>query len=255
MTTQIVVAFNSKAYFSRETTAAWAVGVREILEKRSEGFDFPIVVIPQLLALGVVQRELAGLGVVTGAQDCSAFPPGPATGEVPTEYLVEAGCQYVVVGHTERASLLDESAALVSRKIHRALDVGLTPIVCVGEPEHRGVRSALRAVSTQLETFFAGVQEDVPVADIVLAYEPVWAIGADSPAPQDFLLEVGAAISGIAGGLVPGCSVTLIYGGTAGPGTLSDLAGVYDGIFLGRRAHDPVHFCEVIFEANRLFSS
>ena len=153
-------------------------------------------VLPPYPYLAQVQQLLSGSGVAWGAQDLSQFASGAYTGSVSGAMLVDFGCRYVVVGHSERRTLFGDTNALVAQKYAAALNAGLTPIVCVGETlEQREAGSTETVVAAQLDavTELNGVQS---FAQAVIAYEPVWAIGTGRTATPDQAQAVHAFIRG-----------------------------------------------------------
>ena len=143
--------------------------------------------------LAQVQSALGGSPVRWGAQDVSAHERGAFTGEVSAEMLLEFGCSYVIVGHSERRSYHDESDELVAQKAQRALASGLTPIVCVGETlEEREQGATDAVVSRQLAPVLDAMRTQL--ASMVIAYEPVWAIGTGKTATPEMAQQVHARI-------------------------------------------------------------
>ncbi len=141
--------------------------------------------LPPFTSLDRAGRLLVGTGIALGAQDLHFEAAGAFTGEVSAAMLSACGCRYVLVGHSERRALLREDDALVNRKLRRAVAAGLVPILCVGETlaERRGGETE-RRIAAQLAAALDGV-ESRDVRPLIIAYEPVWAIGtgeAASPA-------------------------------------------------------------------------
>lgn len=136
-----------------------------------------VVLFPDFASLGATQQVLAGTDVMLGAQDCFWETQGAHTGEVSPHALVEAGCRYVLLGHSERRAM-GETDAMVKKKLHAALAAGLIPVICVGEPyEARQEEMHEAYVKAQLEA----VLHEMPLErghHLVFAYEPVWAISA-----------------------------------------------------------------------------
>ena len=144
--------------------------------------------------LGQCEAVLNGGPVGWGAQDVSAHASGAFTGEVSAAMLVDFACRYVIVGHSERRAYHAESSELVAQKAIAALAVGLTPIVCVGETlAEREAGQTVAVVSTQLDAVLT-LLDDATVARIVLAYEPVWAIGTGKTATPAMAQEVHAQL-------------------------------------------------------------
>jgi len=151
-------------------------------------------VLPPYPYLAQVQQLLSGSGVAWGAQDVSHVASGAYTGEVSGAMLVDFGCRYVIVGHSERRTLFGDTIALVAQKYAAALNAGLMPIVCVGETlEQREAGSTETVVAAQLDavTELNGVQS---FAHAVIAYEPVWAIGTGRTATPEQAQAVHAFI-------------------------------------------------------------
>ncbi|MDR0702486.1 MAG: triose-phosphate isomerase [Azoarcus sp.] len=152
-------------------------------------------------------------GLALGAQTVSEFQSGAYTGEVSAEMLADLGCRYVIVGHSERRALFGEDDAVVGRKAAAALRVGLTPIVCVGESlAEREAGRALEVAGRQLDAVLAVIGAQA-LARVVIAYEPVWAIGTGRAAGVD---EAQAVHADIRGWLVGqgAAAVRVLYGGS-----------------------------------------
>jgi triosephosphate isomerase (TIM) len=139
------------------------------------------------------QAALGGSGIDWGAQDVSAHPSGAYTGEVAASMLTDFGCRYAIVGHSERRAQHGESDALVTAKATAALDAGVTPIVCVGETlAEREAGNTEAVVLRQLGAAIDGLGENM--RDVVLAYEPVWAIGTGKTASPAQAQDVHALL-------------------------------------------------------------
>jgi triosephosphate isomerase len=178
--------------------------------------------------LAQVQAALAGSSIAWGAQDLSLHAAGAYTGEVSGAMLRDFGCQFVIVGHSERRSLHGETDAIVVGKTLRALSFGLTPIVCVGETlEEREAGQTEQIVSTQLSAVLAAVDA---VGKIVVAYEPVWAIGTGKTATPEMAQQVHAQLRALLLKADPaaGAGVRLLYGGSMKPDNARDLLGMAD---------------------------
>lgn len=153
--------------------------------------------------------------VVAGAQDLSQFEVGAYTGEVSGSMLADLGCQYVIVGHSERRNYFSESNELVAKKFIQAQAVGLTPIFCVGESlEKRESGQALEAIGLQLQSIIAAVG-CAAFENAVVAYEPIWAVGTGRIATPDQVEEVHAFIREQLGAV--GKGVRILYGGSVKP--------------------------------------
>jgi triosephosphate isomerase (TIM) len=162
--------------------------------------------------LGQAQAALSSSRIAWGAQDVSAHASGAYTGEVAAGMLVEFGCRYALVGHSERRQMHAETDALVAAKARAALDGGITPVVCVGETlAEREANTTATVVTRQFDAVAAALGKDL--SRIVLAYEPVWAIGTGRTASPAQAREVHALLRN-ALGKARAADVCVLYGGS-----------------------------------------
>jgi triosephosphate isomerase (TIM) len=167
-------------------------------DKKHDSEKSEVIVLPPFTDLRTVQTLVDGdrLEIGYGAQDVSPFDNGAYTGDISADMLVKLGCRYVVVGHSERRNFHGEDDNIVNAKTAKAVSRGLIPIVCVGED--LAVREQLRQVPEtlqQVEAALAGLTPE-QVANLVIAYEPVWAIGTGRVATREDAQEVCGAIRG-----------------------------------------------------------
>ena len=164
------------------------------IASQAPSVDVDMLICPSFTLLGVIGEAIEQSGVALGAQNVAAQEQGAFTGEVSARMLSEAGCRYVIIGHSERRSLFAERDDQLAQKMALSLAAGLTPVLCVGESlEERDAGRVLEVVQTQLEGGFASVT-DGQLGDCVLAYEPVWAIGTGRSASPEQAQEVHAAM-------------------------------------------------------------
>ena len=202
--------------------------------------------------LAQVQSALSGSPVRWGAQDVSAHEKGAFTGEVSANMLFEFGCSYVIVGHSERRSYHAESDQLVAQKALRAVTTGLTPIVCVGETlEEREQGATDAVVARQLAPVLDAV--GTQLTSMVIAYEPVWAIGTGRTATPDMAQQVHARIRAlIAERDAEGAQqVRLLYGGSMKPDNAKDLLAMpdIDGGLIGGASLNASDFLAIVHAA------
>lgn len=198
--------------------------------------------------LAQVQAALAGSGVNWGAQDVSVHDSGAYTGEVSVAMLRDFGCRYVIVGHSERRSYHGETDALIAQKAVRAMAGGLTPIVCVGETLQEREQGLTDAVVTrQLAPVLAAAGADL--ARIVIAYEPVWAIGTGKTATPEMAQQVHelirATLAQADAAAAP--AVRILYGGSMKPDNASELLAKpdIDGGLIGGASLKAVDFLAI----------
>ena len=153
-----------------------------------------VVICPPAPLIAPALKNTTGHGVSIGAQDCHAEEKGAFTGDTSAGIIAEIGAKYVIVGHSERRDAYDETDDLVARKAHAAQNAGLVAIVCIGESlEQREAGKALDVIATQLE---GSVPETSSSASLVVAYEPIWAIGTGKIPTMDQIAEVHALMRG-----------------------------------------------------------
>lgn len=248
----LLLGVSLKLYLDLAASDAWATGVAETAARHPAVVDgrVRLFALPSLPALHAVRTAFAGTPVEVGAQDLHWEDRGPFTGAVSGRDLVDAGCTFVEVGHAERRSLFGETDDIVARKLAAAMRNGLTPVLCIGEDHEGPVQDAVDASTAQLATALKGL-DDTLRGDVVVAYEPVWAIGRPRPAPAAHVARVAAALRQMLENDTHVTSSWVIYGGSAQAGTLSELGGSVDGLFMGRFAHSPADFARIVDEAVR----
>ena len=220
-----------------------------LTDKRHDFTKVEVVVVPPFTDLRSVQTLVDGdrLAIRYGAQDVSAYESGAYTGEISAGMLAKLGCSYVVVGHSERRQYHAESDELVNGKAHAALRAGMTPIVCVGEGlDVRQAGEQVPFTLSQVDGSLAGFTSK-QVAGLVVAYEPVWAIGTGEVATPDDAQEVCAAIRTRIGEThddAAAAGVRILYGGSV---KAANVAGIMaqsdvDGCLVGGASLDADEF-------------
>jgi triosephosphate isomerase len=208
-----------------------------------------VVICPSFLALAEVVERSRGSAVRVAAQNMHAEGSGAFTGEVSAPMLLEADVDAVILGHSERRQLFGEADEALARKVPAALAAGLEPILCVGETEEaRDAEQTEAVLERQLQ---AGLAEVVgsKLSEVVIAYEPIWAIGTGRTATpeqaqetiafiRDFLRERGA----------PADAVRILYGGSVKPGNAAELMAQpdIDGALVGNASLDAAEFAEIV---------
>ncbi|WP_459794014.1 triose-phosphate isomerase family protein [Arthrobacter sp. AD-310] len=258
MTGTMYIGVSTKMYMGYRDTISWLGQIRNEVDSRpalAAGRVVPFVIpsAPMLPAAGTV---LAGSPVLLGAQNC-AWADGPWTGEVSPSLLAELGAGLVEIGHAERRRHFGEDGEQIARKVRAADAAGVRPLLCVGEetPDD-GTRAGAEAAAGFVHRQIAdAVNGDWALASrLIIAYEPVWAIGAAEPARATYVSAVVQALRGLLhthgreAGVTTLRDLPIIYGGSAKPGLLPVLDGT-SGLFLGRFAHDAGNFGKVLDEA------
>jgi len=232
-----------------------AVALTQKLAFSLTGKDFDaadVAVLPPFTALRSVQTlvDADRLRLAYGAQDISAHADGAYTGEVSGRMLAKLGCSYVLAGHSERRQYHGEDDALVNAKVKAALRSRITPVLCIGET--LAVRQAGNHIGHTLGQLDGGLDgvDGEDVAGMVIAYEPVWAIGTGEVATPDDAEEVCAAIRGHVSavhGAAVGSGARILYGGSVKPGNMAAIMAQpdIDGALVGGASLDAAEFVRI----------
>ena len=230
-------------------------GSRAAIQAFSEQWSFDpnpqlrIAIAPPFPYLQALREALPDCQVA--AQDCSVHAQGAHTGEVSADMLVDLGCQYVLVGHSERRQYHDETDALIAEKLAAAQLAGVTPILCVGEQQ------AAREAGEQDEVVRAQLRSALATSQpkLLIAYEPVWAIGTGAVASPDDIAAIHALIAAVltekygADNLPP-----ILYGGSVNADNAADIFAVtkVDGALVGGASLDAEAFAAICTAANQI---
>ena len=208
-------------------------GLAGELARRMAGLSAPaafeMAVCPPFPLLSMIAAAIEESGIALGAQDCHMAGKGAHTGDTSARLLAEVGCRYVIVGHSERRTDHGETDAQVRAKAEAAWAAGLATIVCVGETEAE--RDAGKAVETVLRQVSGSVPEAATAENLVIAYEPVWAIGTGKTATPQDAQDMHAAIRGALAdrfGAGTAAAVRILYGGSMKPDNAAALLALAD---------------------------
>ena len=215
-----------------------------------------IVLAPPFTALAAVADACRDTRVAVAGQNLHWAAEGAFTGEISAGMLTGAGATHVILGHSERRQLFGEDDAVIARKARAAIDAGLTPIVCVGETlAQREEGETLAVLGRQIRESLAGVAP-AELAALIVAYEPVWAIGTGRTATPDQAQDAHAHIRrrlSDLGGPEAADRCRLLYGGSVKPANAESIAGQVDvdGALVGGASLDPESFAEIVDAAQR----
>ena len=244
-----LIAGNWKMNGSRAQTEALIQDLKARLASKAD-IAADLLVCPPAPYVAQATALTAGSGITVGSQDCHTKQSGAHTGDMSAAMLADCGCRYVIVGHSERRADHGESSELVAAKAKAAHEAGLIAIVCVGETEAERDRGAtLDVISSQLE---GSVPADAEAANLVIAYEPVWAIGTGrTPTPED-VATVHAHIRGLlTAWFKDGAEMRILYGGSvkgSNAGTLMHVPEV-NGALVGGASLKAVEFWAIALAA------
>ena len=233
-------------------TSADAVSlVQEIVSAIGKQTDVDVVVCPPFTSLESVGKALDGANVKLGAQNVHPEPSGAYTGEISVGMLRAFFASYVIIGHSERRTYFAETDAFINQKVLASLKGQLKPILCVGETlGERESGATLRVVQTQLESGLEGVSKDL-MTSVVIAYEPVWAIGTGKVATTEQAQEVHAFIRALLAknfGEATAQKVRILYGGSMKPANAPELLSQkdIDGGLIGGASLESRSFLDLV---------
>ena len=207
-------------------TTAEAVSFAEEIKAMNLPNAEDVAVLAPFTQLAELGKALAGSGIKFGAQNVHFEPSGAFTGEISVPMLSEIGVDYCIVGHSERREYFNETDKTVNLKLKALLEAGITPILCVGESlEVREAQGEQTFVAGQVIADLEGLGADF-VSKVVIAYEPIWAIGTGKTATPDQAEEMCAFIRGVIGGMYDNATaddMLILYGGSMKPANAADL--------------------------------
>ncbi len=225
--------------------------IERFLEISAVGHNLDVLLLPPFTSLDRAGRLVAGSEVQIGGQDLHAAASGAFTGAVSARMLVDCGCSHVLVGHSERRHLFGDTDADVNAKLQAALGGGLRPILCVGETlDERRTDQTKAVLGRQLDGGLDGVDVG-DMSAIVIAYEPVWAIGTGETAMPDQAQEAVAFLRkriGTRFGAACAEAIRILYGGSVKPSNARDLHAQrdIDGALIGGASLDPESLAEIV---------
>ncbi len=241
-----VLAANWKMYKTTEETESF---LADFLPRVPESGP-EVVVCPPFLSLKTAVEHCAQSPVRVAAQNMHEEAEGAFTGEVSAPMLVELGVDGVILGHSERRQYFAESDEALARKVPVALGAGLQPILCVGENESQRDSDETEGILTrQIEADLSEVPED-RLGDVVIAYEPIWAIGTGRTATPEQAQEAIALIRGLVErhSSEAAAAIRILYGGSVKPGNAAELISKpdVDGALVGGASLDPADFAAIV---------
>lgn len=226
-----VLAANWKLNLAKEGVVDFARGIRARHES-----DIEVVVAPPFPYLRdvVAQSRSDGRAFTVAGQNCAENEAGAYTGEVAAGMLADVGARYAIIGHSERRSLYGETDEMIGRKLDRARAAGLTPIFCIGESEQlRDEGKTLETLKRQIDAALTTAGGDF--SWLIVAYEPVWAIGTGKNATPVEVREAHQAIEGFVRPHLANGTFSILYGGSVKPSNAGELAAIdeVDGFLVG----------------------
>ncbi len=213
--------------------------------------DIDVMIAPPFTALAPVSDVVRGSRVSLGAQNLFWETEGAYTGEISPAMLVSTGCKYVIIGHSERRQYFDETDETVNKKIKAAIKNDLIPVLCVGESEkERESKETFSVLDKQMKKGIEGFSSD-DLETLVIAYEPVWAIGTGKTATTDQAQEAHQFLRSVlekSFGNMLAKSIRILYGGSVKPNNIAELMAMpdIDGALVGGASLDPETFSKIV---------
>jgi triosephosphate isomerase len=243
----LLIAGNWKMNKTPQETINFAETFRSLLKEKPKN---EILVCPPFTSLYILKKSLDGLPVKLGAQNMHWALNGAYTGEISGLFLKELGCEYVILGHSERREYFHETDEVINKKLKTALEIGLNPILCVGESlAQREGGLTFEIITTQLANALNGIKIN---PSLVIAYEPIWAIGTGKSATPKEAEEVHEFIRTYLAknfGIELASVMRIIYGGSVNPQNIKDLLAMseIDGVLIGNASLEAENFVKMAF--------
>jgi triosephosphate isomerase len=229
---------------------------KHLVKLVSSSVDVDVMIAPPFTALAQVSDVVKETCISLGAQNLYWEAEGAYTGEISPSMLVSAGCRYVIIGHSERRQYFGETDEFVNKKVKSAVNNRLIPVMCVGESEkERELKETFSVLDKQVKNGLEGFSHD-DLKTLVIAYEPVWAIGTGKTATSDQAQEVHKFLRTTLGkifGNMLAKSIRILYGGSVKPNNIEELMSMtdVDGALVGGASLDPETFSKIIQFQNR----
>ncbi|MBA7525338.1 Triosephosphate isomerase [subsurface metagenome] len=233
--------------------------LKELIPLINHIINVEIVIAPPFTSLIGAYEILKGTNIKLGAQNMYFEEKGAFTGEISPNFLKEIGVEYVILGHSERRNIFNESDDLINKKLKKALNIGLKPIVCIGEHlEEREAGKTKEIIKYQMDRTFKDLKKD-QIIQTVIAYEPIWAIGTGKTATPEQAEEIHVFIRGILSQKFDQETADLIriqYGGSIKPNNAEDLFGKknIDGGLVGGGSLQANSLAHIIKAAEKTFN-
>ena len=245
---QKIVGVGLKMYFSAAQTNEWARVVKsQIAPMESiKNSSIEFFVLPSTPMITQLVSIFTGSQIRVGSQNHSAVELGAFTGETSAQMLSEIGCEFAEIGHAERRRDFNETDELIARKVLQALSAHLIPVICVGELTQSSSEKAAEICIEQIKTALS-LSGTYLHQRMIIAYEPIWAIGVAAPADAAYINAVCAKIKE-ASSILGSTNLQILYGGSADQGLFEKIAQSVDGLFLGRSAHDVNNLKKIVEE-------
>ena len=243
-----VIAGNWKMYKTQAETRAFLDAFKLLV---ASSMHCDIVLAPPYTALAAAVEAARGSAISIAAQDLHWAAEGAFTGEVSTKMLLEVGCRYVIIGHSERRQYFGETDEWVNKKTKAALEAGLGPIVCVGETlQEREAKQTEAVLERQFQGGFAALT-GAEFSRIIIAYEPVWAIGTGRTATPEMAAEAHRFLRKLAAASFTAeraASLRILYGGSVKPDNIKGLMAQVeiDGALVGGASLDAQSFASIV---------
>ena len=243
-----LIAGNWKMFKTQDEAAETA---RRLVSLVTDVEDVDVMIAPTFTALSSVANEIRNSSVTLGAQNMFWEKEGAFTGEISPLMLVSIGCRYVIIGHSERRQYFGETDETVNKKLGAAIHAGLFPVLCIGETDsERSAKKTFSVLETQLKKGLDGFSDDT-LSSLVVAYEPVWAIGTGKAATSEIAQDTHAFIrswieTNFGNSLAK--SIRILYGGSVKPDNVKELMGQpdIDGALVGGASLDADTFSRLV---------
>jgi len=249
-----IVAGNWKMHKTRDEGVSFVGKIKNRVLDKAEA---KVIFCPPFTTLFSIVETIDGSDFSVGAQNVHHKAQGAFTGEISVEMLKSEGVEYVILGHSERRHVFGESDSFINKKVHAVLDGGLIPMFCIGETlEDRQANSTIDVLKDQIQIGLKGL-ETIDPENMIIAYEPVWAIGTGETASEEQVAEAHFSVKSILGGMFgeEGNEVPILYGGSVNENNAAELIQIkgVDGFLIGGASLKEDSFCSIIEQVSKFY--
>ena len=232
-TTKKIIAGNWKMNGYKKDSWELTNKLMDKFEVENQKLNFEMIVFPPFLLVNEIVAMLEGSNIKVGVQNATYFDNGAYTGEISATMVADVGAKFVLLGHSERRTIFGETSEIVSKKMEKVIDTKLTPIVCIGENEDEKINGKTEEVLRDL--FLKSVSNNATADNIIVAYEPLWAIGTGKVASITDIISAFNVIRNAAMERFGDSNITILYGGSVKPSNAQEILGLetVNGVLVG----------------------
>ncbi len=244
-TTKKIIAGNWKMNGYKKDSWELTNNLMNKFEVDNQKVNFDMIIFPPFLLVSEIVAMLDGSNIKVGVQNATYFDNGAYTGEISATMAADIGVKFVLLGHSERRTIFNETSEDVAKKMQKVIDAKLTPVVCIGENEDEKINGKTEEVLRDL--FLKSMSNNATADNIIIAYEPLWAIGTGKVASTTDIISAFNIIRNVAMERFGDSNITILYGGSVKPSNAKEILGLeaVNGVLVGGASLNPDDFWQI----------